>query len=269
MLASFVVYVRSQGDMPSLTSTGQLLHAAFLSAVAKNDPGLAAQLHRGNIKPFTLSSLQQHPNQSDKLPPADSPDVFWFRITTLTDPLFFSIGQVLHGLLNGASLISLGDGTHFQVVKVHSGPVERLCWTGISSFEQIYNESVPEDDITLCFYSPTSFKQRDKSVPLPLPGLVFASYLQKWNAFSPLKFDRASLLAWVQDNVGIGAHRIETMMVSFDKFHIVGFVGTCRYRSLKKDAEKQRILNALADFAFYAGTGAKTTMGMGQTRRLR
>jgi CRISPR-associated endoribonuclease Cas6 len=27
-------------------------------------------------------------------------------------------------------------------------------------------------------------------------------------------------------------------------------------------------LNTLADFAFYAGVGIKTTMGMGQTRRV-
>ena len=30
-----------------------------------------------------------------------------------------------------------------------------------------------------------------------------------------------------------------------------------------------RLFNALVDYAIYCGTGAKTTMGMGQTRRIR
>jgi CRISPR-associated endoribonuclease Cas6 len=38
---------------------------------------------------------------------------------------------------------------------------------------------------------------------------------------------------------------------------------------MNSDVDKLKALNALADFAFYCGTGAKTTMGMGQTRRIK
>ncbi len=34
------------------------------------------------------------------------------------------------------------------------------------------------------------------------------------------------------------------------------------------DTECLQIANCLANFAFYCGTGYKTTMGMGQTRRV-
>ena len=34
-----------------------------------------------------------------------------------------------------------------------------------------------------------------------------------------------------------------------------------------ENTEMLRLVNLLADFAFYCGTGYKTTMGMGQTRR--
>lgn len=270
MLASFVVSVKSYGGMPPLANTGPLLHAAFLAAIGKVDRHLAAQLHGGgNTKPFTLSSLQQYPSWGRKLSSSDSSGVFWFRITTLTKPLYLSVDQMLHEQLSTAAATFGESKLQLQVIGVRSGPVGGLSWSGISTFEEMYDQSAPGEQITLQFHSPTSFKRKGKSVPLPLPDLVFASYLQKWNAYSPFKFDRISLLTWVGDSVAIEAHQIETVMVPFGKFQIVGFVGTCRYRVLKKDTEKQRILNALADFAFYAGTGAKTTMGMGQTRRLK
>jgi len=48
-----------------------------------------------------------------------------------------------------------------------------------------------------------------------------------------------------------------------------GFVGKCTFR-LKGHPSSDIIkaLNTLADFAFYSGTGMKTTMGMGLTRRI-
>ena len=45
-----------------------------------------------------------------------------------------------------------------------------------------------------------------------------------------------------------------------------GFVGMCVYRLRGLSEQERRELTALANFAFYAGTGRKTAMGMGQTR---
>ncbi len=50
---------------------------------------------------------------------------------------------------------------------------------------------------------------------------------------------------------------------------IHGFVGTCSFQLTSKVAEKiAQQINCLADFAFFAGTGRKTTHGMGMTRRI-
>ena len=50
---------------------------------------------------------------------------------------------------------------------------------------------------------------------------------------------------------------------------IPGFVGTVRLASLPKTPDDVvRAVHCLADFAFYCGTGRKTGMGMGLTRRV-
>ena len=49
-----------------------------------------------------------------------------------------------------------------------------------------------------------------------------------------------------------------------------GFVGTCRFtvRPSRVEPVYRKILATLAAYSYYAGTGRKTTMGMGLTRRL-
>jgi CRISPR-associated endoribonuclease Cas6 len=48
----------------------------------------------------------------------------------------------------------------------------------------------------------------------------------------------------------------------------VGFVGRVTYGLMAENEAARCQLNTLADFAFYAGVGMKTAMGMGQCRRV-
>jgi CRISPR/Cas system endoribonuclease Cas6 (RAMP superfamily) len=51
---------------------------------------------------------------------------------------------------------------------------------------------------------------------------------------------------------------------------MLGFKGKIEYRLLEKCAPHFcRAVNALANFASYSDVGTKTTMGMGQTRRIK
>ena len=57
-------------------------------------------------------------------------------------------------------------------------------------------------------------------------------------------------------------------MLRFRHSPQVGFVGRVTYRLMAEDDAARCQLNALADLAFYSGVGMKTTMGMGQSRRV-
>ena len=67
----------------------------------------------------------------------------------------------------------------------------------------------------------------------------------------------------------IAKYKLETRILHFGSYQEIGFEGKCTVEIAPEVPEETvRSLNALADFAFYCGTGAKTAMGMGQTRRL-
>ena len=59
-------------------------------------------------------------------------------------------------------------------------------------------------------------------------------------------------------------------MINFGNYQETGFTGQCSFiLSDVLSMEQVQHINALADFAVYSGVGAKTTMGMGQTRRIK
>ncbi len=125
------------------------------------------------------------------------------------------------------------------------------------------------DTVGLRFYSPTAFRLGNSglNLPLPLPEQVFQSLLQKWDRFAPvpLELNREEL----KHHLGVARHSLKTRMLDFGTYKQVGFIGNCWFLMDGKTGQPSRqVLHTLADFAFYAGVGRKTTMGMGQVRRI-
>jgi CRISPR-associated endoribonuclease Cas6 len=58
-------------------------------------------------------------------------------------------------------------------------------------------------------------------------------------------------------------------MLEFGSYRQIGFAGECTYEfATDAPGELKRQVSLLADFAFHAGVGYKTTMGMGQAMRI-
>jgi CRISPR-associated endoribonuclease Cas6 len=67
----------------------------------------------------------------------------------------------------------------------------------------------------------------------------------------------------------VGLYKMESQMFRYWGRPQIGATGKITYLLKDKDNHAMiRALNMLADFAFYSGTGYKTTMGMGQCRRI-
>ena len=78
--------------------------------------------------------------------------------------------------------------------------------------------------------------------------------------FPPLTDDFAAMM--------IRSHHIHTEMVDVGAYKLIGFLGRVNYLMPEEAPELScRVVNCLADYAFYAGVGYKTTMGMGMCRR--
>lgn len=128
---------------------------------------------------------------------------------------------------------------------------------------------------------------------------VFDRLARVWNAWAPaeLALDVLAVREYARDWVVVSAHALETRTLHFDRHAQVGFVGRCTYelmdlpraadrppasvgqaeagqvetvvaRTVGAALKPARALHLLAAFAFYAGIGQKTTMGMGQARPL-
>jgi CRISPR-associated endoribonuclease Cas6 len=81
--------------------------------------------------------------------------------------------------------------------------------------------------------------------------------------------DRGTLREYLDEHVVIKRiDDLQTRMLHYRRAFHVGFVGRVTYGLMADDDAVRAQLSVLADFALYAGVGMKTTMGMGQCRRV-
>jgi CRISPR-associated endoribonuclease Cas6 len=105
-------------------------------------------------------------------------------------------------------------------------------------------------------------------MPFPLPRFVFLTLAEKWNRHSPVHLGEeiAQVLA---ERVLLSRYNLKTHMLDFGRYRQIGFTGRCEFRIEAENGDLWgRVPHLLADFAFYAGVGYKTTMGMGQVQRV-
>jgi len=275
MLYSIVVTLTPTHQTTVRQTMGQQAHAAFLRTVRESDPALAEVLHMPAmpIRPFTVSMLQETPPPRDGRLHLSPEETYWLRFTALYQPIFERfMARFLRG--EGRPVIRLGRAV-LLIREILATPGSHP-WAGYSSWVQIASQAQPEPEITLDFASPTAFGfgQKEwgkKVVVLPESNPVFGSLVRSWNRLAPLplQMDQKALMAYVEEHVVVkGLVGLETRMLRFRHSPQVGFVGQVTYGLMGENEAARRQLNALADFAFYAGVGMKTTMGMGQTRRV-
>jgi len=244
------------------------MHGLFLDLVGHHDWGMAHDLHAARPeKPFTVSPLQGDVVARDGRVQLARGKEYWFRVTSIDANLSalliadgFAPADEVEMLDRRLVLRGLLTGT------------DQDTWCRTSTFEQLYDNTVaggnaPPKRIQLRFYSPTTFRSQGGNLPLPVPRLVFLHLSQKWNAFAPIHLgdDIAEVIG---QHVSLSDCRIATRMADFGSHRQVGFVGECSYVVRRGDEMFGRVCALLADFAFFSGVGAHTTMGMGQVARL-
>ncbi len=244
---------------------GHHIHALFLDLVRRADPALAQSLHepRGD-KPFTLSLL----------PSLAKGEGTRMRITAFEPHLAQLLAQTI--LPNLPREIRLGDTT-FSV----GAPItDRTAhpWADISSADELVNrwfqskdpssqKPIRSDRVTLEFITPTAHRQIHRNILFPIPAQLWGGWLRAWNAYAHPAFED-DLIARVEQDVAISRYNLKTMIVNLGEYRTAGWLGYATFTYFNREPALWRVLNLLADFAFFCGTGYKTTQGMGTTRRL-
>ena len=234
------------------------LHAWFLGEVQQMDPQLSAYLHDGESeKPFTLSRLMgPFREQGGRLLiPPQIP--FRWSITALNP-------QVVEWLREWCRRLP-------PWLELRGSPLQILGWKVSApprTYRQLLEQPLSSRSWSLSFVSPTSFRHRGHHLPLPIPRNLFHSYLRRWNDFSGLPIEVEPFLDWVDGEVVIQRHRLESVKTTAGRQgSVTGFVGCVQLAVSTRASELlQQQLQALIHFAPYCGTGHKTPFGLGQTR---
>jgi len=262
-LFSCLLTLRPLEDSVIPVGHGHWAYALALRLLGTSTASLTEELHSSDgLKPFTVSLLHGHLSRRKGEVMLNREVRASLRLTFLRGSLF---AHFLDGVLRwGDAEIQLGPA-YFRVEKVETCPMS----TNTASFNTylgIITRASCDRHIELELISPTAFRSGGKrNVLLPEARLVFGSYLNRWREFSPVEVE--DVTPWL-DEIILSRYRLRTSILDFGFYQETGFIGKCRFELASDIPENvAKSLNALADFAFYCGTGAKTTMGMGQTRR--
>ncbi|MBG1241927.1 CRISPR-associated endoribonuclease Cas6 [Nostoc sp. NZL] len=272
---SLVLNLLPQSPIPPQYLTGRHLHALFLTLVSSVDTTLGDRLHDSTAdKAFTLSPLQinspllkggkggsklQYSHQQPI--PAGTP--CWWRISLLDDTLFGKLTQLWLNL-NPNRPWHLGPADLY-ITSIQGTPQSIQPWANASTYAQLYEEaSERNSSINLTFSTPTAFRQGQYDTTLPTRESVFNSLLSRWNKYSGREFTQIAI-----ESIFPSFVNIHTEILADSRSKFIGIIGEVNYKILGAVEPIQiKQINALADFALYAGIGRKTTMGMGMTRRV-
>ncbi len=268
MLLSAVIHLKAleNGSLPA--DLGPAIRAEFLDWVGETDADHSGDLHDGDdLRPYTISDLHGSFRAQRGFRLVEAGQSAWFRVTSLRERETRLLLDSVFPNLEGQN-ISL-DRTSFHIQKVAADGHPWARGVSYASLVERYFKSAsqPPDTLEVEFVSPTTFKSNQVHVPLPLPEHVWGSWLRRWNALSPASLPRETR-ALDEARLALSRYKLETRVVHYEKAAWIGFTGVCRFRILSDDEFWLRLCNLLADFAFYCGTGAKTSFGMGQTRRV-
>jgi CRISPR-associated endoribonuclease Cas6 len=274
MLLSWVLTLQPHAPATVPANLGRAAHAWFLDRVRAADPALAEDLHSGQgQRPFTVSDLTGFKNLSGLEATLLPERTYTLRVTAFSPPLSALVREkVIPALPETLSLA----GAAFRVVASTTDPAVH-GWAAEAAFEGLVQHFTLARDVPrsvgLRFASPTAFRVTGKkrAVPLPLPPLVFGGLLDKWNAFSPIQV-HPDVRRFAEECLVVSSYRLQTRRVAFgpegERGVTTGFVGYCRYYVEVPDRYWMGLIHLLAGFSLYAGVGVRTTMGLGQARKL-
>lgn len=268
MLISIVVTLVSAKDVTLPAFVGRANYAATLAQIGRVDAALAQRIHQGDgPKPLTCSSLLSlQAGASGVTVRADAP--VQLRMTGLTPEVSRALATAL---IDDPPTVWELDGHRFAVQEAICAPA-RHGWSGQTSYEalaaaQLMRADQLDHQVTLEFASATAFKSREMTMPLPLPGLVFGSLVERWNAFSPVVLS-PEMRKYGEEVMAISRYKLESRAVGQKGDGLrIGAVGQVSYRSLGGDRYWLGVMNMLAEFALYSGVGVQTATGMGRARR--
>jgi CRISPR-associated endoribonuclease Cas6 len=277
LYATIVKLVAAETGLLPATQ-GRLAHGAFLDIIRQVDPELSATLHTENRrKPFTVAPLRGLGEARNGYAKVRQGWEVSLRFTLLGNELFATFirhffDPSIFRQKSPWPTLRLGE-VEFVFSEVLTSPGSDR-WAGYTNLDDLHQAEAARE-ISIEFASPTAFSLSANGLgkrieTVPTPKLLFGSLAAKWNAYLEPHLDQEAIEKYAEKSVVVGQYQMRSQVYRYWQQPQLGAVGTMTYLLQdKSNEEMNRCLNMLADFAFYAGVGYKTTMGMGQARRVK
>lgn len=268
MLTAVVIQLEALTAGQLSAASGRDVHGLWFHHWQKADSRVADQLHaEPQSRPFTLSPLLGlgAPREGRIQVAPGAPG--WFRVTTLTADLSARLEAAWLPQL--PETLTLGP-IHWRVCGSTADSAAHP-WAGTATAQALVETHLlatePPRQWRLRFATPTTFHAAGGHLPFPLPGALIGSWLRRWQAFGPVNLpdDLADL---AQQKAVISGYRLQTVPVRDGKRLTIGCVGQLTLAAPTLKPGERAAIDLLVAYAFWAGSGHRTTQGFGMTRLL-
>ena len=265
MLTSLVIQVEALNDGEINGATGRATHGFWYKQWEKADAKTADALHKErDVPPFSLSPLMELPRPKNGNTHVTRGISAWFRVATLNGQL--SEKLITHWAANLPTEIELA-GIKWAITGIADSP-EKHPWAKQISYQDLASRHLfnnrPPSRWKLSFETPVTFNSGLGHLPFPLPNNLIGSWMRRWQAFAPLALPE-ELTQSVRERLMVNHFNMVTIPVRQGKRVLIGGQGSYSLKSIKMPASERAQVNLLANFAFFCGSGYKTTQGMGMT----
>jgi len=266
MIVAAVVHLEALEEGAIHRPTGRDVHGLWFEQWRRVDPHLADRLHAGSgPRPFTLSPLIGLPRPRRGAVAVETGRRAWFRITALSDDLSARLEDEWRRCL--PEVVVLG-GLRWRVVGA-TVDEEKHPWAGWAELQRLAEERLlnrsPPDAWQVTLSTPTAFHGAEGHIPFPLPNLLLGSWLRRWQAFGPVRLP-SDLVERARTGLVVSAYALKTVPLQDGRRITIGCVGNVTLRAPRMKPGERAALDLLAAYAFWCGSGHRTTQGMGMTR---
>ena len=263
--------LQSTPEKPLPVWWARAAYSLLLKVVSQSNERLAVELHDpdAGLRPFTTSTLWGYSTRKG----LDPQHTFELRLTAIQDNLVAILLNAIDagGLLAPGALVEL-DYHPFRIEAVRTDASEHP-WAALTGYQELsapylLGQVIAPRQVTLQLNSPTTFKSGGMHVPYPLGGLACNSLLERWNSYAPVVFP-PEVRTYAEECLAVSHYELSSRSAPTKGRGLrVGAVGTVTFTTLNYDRYWMSVIATLARFSLFAGIGAGTTMGMGQSRML-
>lgn len=259
-LVSVLIHLRPLKTAAAPDWWGKAAHALALDLIHEEGTELAADIHASKEPPpLTVSTL--FGDFPDKRVQPGS--IYQLRFSALNADVARALKNILY-----RPVVEL-DHIRFRVECVAMDPLANATtYAELAAWYLTNKAGEAALPMTLSLESPTCFQHNGQQSTEMLPQQVFGSLLRRWNQYSSVPLPK-ELNTWAGEALLMREGMLQKQRVFIAGGWYPGVVGQVTYDCASAaDAYSLAALQILAEFAAYAGVGAKTAMGLGQAHRV-